>query len=115
MRMNPYELCRIVHKAGILPVSAGGDHVITYPIFKAIAADRPIGMIHIDVHPDTWGGAQRLLYGLRGLNLIGGDVVEVAPPYDQTGNTALVGASMMFEILCLVADSTFGVGKTTRR
>ena len=49
--------------------------------------------------------AQRLLRGLRGLNLIGGDVVEVAPPFDQTGNTALVGATMMFEILCLVADS----------
>ena len=92
-----------------------GGHVITYPIFKAIAADRPIGVIHIDVHPDTWGGAQRLLYGLRGLNLVGGDVVEGVPPYDQTGNTTLVGASMMFEILCLVADSNFGVGKTTRR
>src|SRR6202043_2759205 len=52
--------------------------------------------------------AQRLLRGLRGLNLIGGDVVEVAPPYDQTGNTALVGATIMFEILCLVADRNFG-------
>jgi guanidinopropionase len=51
--------------------------------------------------------AQRFLAGLRGLTLIGGDVVEVAPPYDQTGNTALVGASIMFEILCLVADSNF--------
>ena len=49
--------------------------------------------------------ALRLLRGLRGLNLIGGDVVEVAPPFDQTGNTALVGASMMFEILCLLAES----------
>jgi guanidinopropionase len=48
--------------------------------------------------------AQKLLRGLRGLNLIGGDVVEVAPPFDPSGNTALVGASMMFEILCLVAD-----------
>ncbi len=52
--------------------------------------------------------AQRLLRGLRGLNLIGGDVVEVAPPFDPTGNTALVGATMMFEILCLVADRHFG-------
>jgi guanidinopropionase len=52
--------------------------------------------------------ALRLLHGLRGLNLIGGDVVEVAPPYDQTGNTALVGATMMYEILCLVAESRFG-------
>ena len=52
--------------------------------------------------------AQQLLRGLRGLNLIGGDVVEVAPPFDNTGNTALVGATMMFEILTLIADSNFG-------
>jgi guanidinopropionase len=243
--MNPYELCRIadlgdvplshrfdlerqnedieafyreVHAAGILPISAGGDHSITYPIFRAIAADDPIGMVHIDAHTDTWGEffgskfthgapfrlaveagvldprrtiqigirggqntmeginfalehgmrvmfieefsqlgvervieearkvvgdgstyisfdvdgldpvyapgtgtpeiggittleAQRLLRGLRGLNLIGGDVVEVAPPYDQTGNTALVGATMMFEILCVIADRHFGVDR----
>jgi guanidinopropionase len=242
LRMNPYDLCQIadlgdvrftsrydlksqvediarfygaVHAAGVLPVTAGGDHFITYPIFKGIAAKRPVGMIHIDAHTDTWGevfgskfthaapfrlavedglldptrtiqigirggqnqldgiqfseshgirivymeefatrgvraiieearavvgdgptylsfdvdgldpvytpgtgtpeigglstlDAQRLLHGLRGLNLIGGDVVEVAPPYDPSGNTALVGASIMFEILCLVADRHFG-------
>ena len=239
MGINPYELCQIadvgdvrfsnrydldvqvkeiesffrqLHAADVLPVTAGGDHSITYPIFKAIAADAPIGMVHIDAHTDTWGEiwgskfhhgapfrlaveeglldpkrtiqigirggqnfmdgiefsqssgmrvvfieefaergvaaiveearrvvgngatyisfdvdgldpvyapgtgtpeiggittleAQQLLRGLRGLNLIGGDVVEVAPPFDPTGNTALVGASMMFDILCLVADS----------
>lgn len=49
--------------------------------------------------------AQRLL---RGLDLAGGDVVEVAPPHDPSGNTAPVGATMMFEILCLVADRHFG-------
>jgi guanidinopropionase len=48
--------------------------------------------------------AQTLLRGLKGLNLIGADVVEVAPPFDQTGNTALVGATMMYEILCLLTD-----------
>lgn len=243
--VNPYELCRIadlgdvhlshrfdlerqnedieafyqkVKAANVIPISAGGDHSITYPIFKAIAARAPIGMVHIDAHTDTWGEffgskfthgapfrlaveagvldpkrtiqigirggqnfmdgiefsrshgmrvvfieefaslgvervieearavvgdrptyisfdvdgldpvyapgtgtpevggittleAQRLLRGLRGLNLIGGDVVEVAPPYDQTGNTALVGATMMFEILCLIADRHFGAGR----
>jgi guanidinopropionase len=246
--VNPYELCRIadlgdvrlshrydlekqveeieafyrkVKAAGVIPVSAGGDHSITYPIFRAIAAGAPIGMVHIDAHTDTWGEfygskfthgapfrlaveagvldpkrtiqigirggqnfmdgiefshshgmrvvfieefsnlgvervieearavvgdrptyisfdvdgldpvyapgtgtpevggittleAQRLLRGLRGLDLIGGDVVEVAPPYDQTGNTALVGATMMFEILCLIADSCFGAGRGSR-
>ena len=194
------------------PITAGGDHSITYPIFKAIACKEPIGMVHIDAHCDTWGEiwgskfhhgapfrlaveeglldphrtiqigirggqnfmdgiefsqssgmrvvfieefaklgvaaiveeargivgdsptyisfdvdgldpvyapgtgtpeiggittleAQQLLRGLRGLNLIGGDVVEVAPPFDPSGNTALVGASLMFDILCLVADA----------
>jgi guanidinopropionase len=46
-----------------------------------------------------------MLRGLRGLNLVGGDVVEVSPPFDPSGNTALVGATMMFEILCLVTDA----------
>lgn len=46
---------RKVHAAGIRPVTAGDDHSITYPIFKAIAADAPIGMVHIDAHTDTWG------------------------------------------------------------
>src|SRR5580658_1918028 len=78
--VNPYELCRVadlgdvrlshrydlekqnedieaffreVHAAGVLPISAGGDHSITYPIFRAIAADEPIGMVHLDAHCDT--------------------------------------------------------------
>ena len=49
--------------------------------------------------------AQMMLRGLRGLNLVGGDVVEVAPPFDPSGNTALVGATMMFEILCVLAEA----------
>ena len=39
------------------------------------------------------------------LNLVGGDLVEVAPPFDPSGNTALTGATLMFEILCVVAQS----------
>ncbi|MBT6983118.1 MAG: agmatinase, partial [Rhodospirillaceae bacterium] len=49
--------------------------------------------------------AQLMLRGLAGLNFVGGDVVEVSPPFDPSGNTALVGATMMFEILCLLAQS----------
>ena len=205
---------RRVVAAGALPLAAGGDHSITYPIFRALASvDRPIGMVHIDAHTDTWGpfrgekfhhgspfrlacdeglldpsrtiqigirGAQNwadgweysreqgmrvvfieefehlgveavieearsvvgdgptyisfdvdgldpvyapgtgtpevggittrealtFLRGLRGLNLIGGDVVEVSPPFDPSGNTALVGATIMYEILCLLADGS---------
>lgn len=202
-----------LHKAGAVPLSAGGDHLVTLPIFRAIAKERPVGMIHFDAHSDTndryfgdnlythgtpfrraveeglldpkrtvqigirgsiygaddmafaeqngmrviymeefakigteaviaearrvagdgptyisfdvdgidpafapgtgtpeIGGfttleAQTVLRGLQGLNLIGGDVVEVSPPFDPSGNTALVGATLMFEILCLLADA----------
>jgi guanidinopropionase len=202
-----------VHAAGALPLSAGGDHLVTLPIFRAIARDRPVGMVHFDAHSDTndsyFGGnrfthgtpfrraveeglldprrvvqigirgsiydagdmdfaeangmrviyiedftamgvektiaearrvagegptyisfdvdgldpiyapgtgtpeigglttreAQAILRGLQGLDLVGGDVVEVSPPFDPSGNTALVGATMMFEILCLLADA----------
>jgi len=48
--------------------------------------------------------AQKFLRGLRALNLIGADVVEVAPPYDPIGNTSLVGATLMYEMLCLLAE-----------
>jgi guanidinopropionase len=213
---------RRVHEAGVRPVSAGGDHSITYPIFRGIASGAPLGMVHIDAHTDTWGEffgskfthgapfrlavesgvldpartiqigirggqntlegiefskshgmrvifieefaalgverviaaaravvgdgptyisfdvdgldpvyapgtgtpeiggittleAQCLLRGLRGLNLVGGDVVEVAPPYDSSGNTSLVGASIMFEILCLVADAHFNPQRSALR
>ena len=46
-----------------------------------------------------------MLRGLRGLNLIGGDVVEVAPPFAPSGNTALVDGTIMFEILCVLAGA----------
>jgi len=46
---------------------------------------------------------QRILRGLAGLDIVGGDVVEVAPQYDATTVTAQVGAQMMFEILALLA------------
>ncbi len=49
--------------------------------------------------------AQWAVRALRGLNLVGGDVVEVSPPFDTSGNTAMVGATMLFEILCVLADS----------
>jgi guanidinobutyrase len=41
-----------------------------------------------------------IIRGLWGLNLIGGDLVEVSPPYDTTGNTALLAANLVFEMLC---------------
>jgi len=238
-RVAPYELCRVgdhgdcpvnpidlhdslgriegffarLHGAGAAPLAAGGDHLVTLPILRAIARERPVGLVHFDAHSDTgdsyFGGekythgtpfrraveeglvdpkrviqigirgsmyerdekdwaegvgirivhieeffdlgpagvvaearrivgdgpvylsfavdgldpvyapgtgtpevggfstaeAQRMIRGLAGLDLVGGDVVEVSPPFDPSGNTALVGATMMFEILCVLAPA----------
>lgn len=44
--------------------------------------------------------ALEIVRGCRGLTLIGADLVEVSPPYDPSGNTALLGANLLFEMLC---------------
>ncbi len=46
--------------------------------------------------------ALQLLRGLAGIDIVGGDVVEVAPQYDPTTNTAQVAAQVLFTLLCLV-------------
>ena len=238
-RINPYSLCRIgdlgdvplphlfddagvvgdiedfyrkVATAGTMPLSIGGDHSITFPILKALGADAPLGLVHIDAHTDTWdqflntkfshgapfrraveagvldpkrtiqigirgaqnadegwryaeesgmrvvfieelnergcqaildeahrvvgdkpayvtfdidcldpafapgtgtpefGGltplqAQTLVRGLGCLALVGADVVEVSPPFDHAGITALAGATMAYELLCVLATA----------
>jgi guanidinopropionase len=53
-----------------------------------------------------------ILRGLKGVNLVGGDVVEVAPQYDSTTNTAHAGAQVLFEILSLMVFSPFVTGST---
>jgi len=50
--------------------------------------------------------ALTLLRGLRGVQLVGADVVEVAPPFDPTGITALAGATMAYELLCLLSEQS---------
>lgn len=55
----------------------------------------------------VWGGLSTaqtaaIMRGLAGINLMGGDVVEVSPPYDNGGITAIAGAHIAVEILCLI-------------
>ncbi len=55
----------------------------------------------------VWGGltsaqAAIMLRDLAGINIVGGDVVEVSPPFDTTGATAIAGAHVATEILCLL-------------
>ncbi len=46
--------------------------------------------------------ALEVVRGCRGLDLVGGDLVEVAPPYDPSGNTSLTAANLLFEMLCVL-------------
>lgn len=200
-------------QAGAIPLSVGGDHLTTLPVLRAIGRKRPVGMVHVDAHSDTWdtyfGGTrythgtpfrraieegvldpkrtvqiairgslyaaddldwaleqgirvitieelreigiaatiaealrvagdgptyltfdidsldpayapgtgtpeiggltsfegQQLVRGLRALDLVGADLVEVAPPLDVANLTALAGATILFEILCILVDS----------
>lgn len=46
--------------------------------------------------------ALEIIRGCHGLNLVGADLVEVLPPYDASGNTALLGANLLFEMLCVL-------------
>ncbi|MGC1502892.1 MAG: agmatinase [Sulfitobacter sp.] len=55
----------------------------------------------------VWGGltssqAAIMLRDLAGINIVGGDIVEVSPPFDTTGATAIAGAHVATEILCLL-------------
>lgn len=43
-----------------------------------------------------------VIRGCKGLQVVGGDLVEVSPPYDRSGNTSLVGANLLFEMLCVL-------------
>ena len=203
---------RTVVGAGVTPLAVGGDHSMSLPILRAVAAGRPVGMVHIDAHcdtgddylgsrlhhgapfrraveaglldpkrviqigirgttndPDQWGfsrssgmrvlpmdelhdrgwrfalaearrvvqdvpaylsfdidaldpafapgtgtpeagglsviEAQRILRGLAGIDIVAADLVEVSPPFDHAGLTAFNAASLLFEILCLLAES----------
>jgi len=51
--------------------------------------------------------AMELIRALRGLNIVGCDMVEVSPPYDPSGNTALTGANLIFELLSILPGVTY--------
>lgn len=204
--------------AGVMPLTAGGDHLTSLPVLRAVAADGPVGMIHFDSHTDLYhsyfggtmythgtpfrraveegllepervvqigirgtaydsedkdfarsvgirlipieefhargvedvmaeareiagegpcyvsydidfvdpafapgtgtpevGGpnsyqALQVVRALRGLNIVGADMVEVSPPFDLGGATSYLGMSVMFELLCVMAESLAGEG-----
>lgn len=52
--------------------------------------------------PNSWQALQ-VCRELEGVNIVGADMVEVSPPFDASGGTAFLGASIMFELLCVMA------------
>jgi guanidinopropionase len=205
-----------VHAAGIRPLTGGGDHLCTLPILRALARDRPLGLIQFDSHTDlndvyfgtgrythgtpfrraveeglvdparyviigirgtaygrddldfaaahgirvikiaefhargaddvmaevrgivgtgdtyvtydidfidpafapgtgtpevggpTGWQALQVAQGLAGVKIAGADLVEVSPPFDPSGGTAFLGVSLMFEMICVMAEGTAG-------
>jgi len=98
---------RAVHEQGVAAAVARA---------KAIVGDHPcyvtfdIDALDPSAAPGTgtpvWGGlhswqAAALLRDLAGINMVGGDVVEVSPPYDTTGATAIAGAHVAYDLICL--------------
>ena len=106
-----------------------GVHIIDAPEVRLIGAEEVVARVHqiVGDHPaylsfdidaldpayapgtgtPVWGGltsaqAAAMLRGLAGVNLKGGDVVEVSPPFDTTGATAIAGAHVAVEICCLL-------------
>ena len=79
-----------------------GDHAV-YLTFDIDALDPAFAP---GTGTPVWGGlaswqAAACLRDLAGINMVGGDVVEVSPPYDTTGATAIAGAHVAYELICL--------------
>ena len=55
--------------------------------------------------------ALEIIRGCRGPNLVGGDLVEVSPPYDPQGSTALLAANLLYEMLCVLPGVDYRDGK----
>ena len=55
----------------------------------------------------TAGQAMQFIRALRGLNLVGCDLVEVSPPYDPQGTTALVAANLIYEMICVLPGTKY--------
>ncbi len=80
-----------------------GDHPVylSYDIDSLDPAFAP-GTGTVEIGGLTIWQALEIIRGCQGLNVVGGDLVEVSPPYDPSGNTALVGANLLYEMLCIL-------------
>jgi agmatinase len=95
-------IAAVVKKA--LEVAGDGPTYVSFDIDGIDPAFAP-GTGTPEVGGLTTREVLEILRGLKGANIVGGDVVEVAPQYDTTTNTAHVGAQVLFEILSLMVYS----------
>ena len=84
-----------------------GDHpvYVTYDIDSLDPAYAP-GTGTPEIGGLTTPQALQLIHALQGMNVVGCDLVEVSPPYDPSGNTALTAANLLFELLCILPGVT---------
>lgn len=102
--INESTLPSIIRKAQ--DVIGDGPTYLTFDIDALDPAFAP-GTGTPEIGGLTTREALTILRGMKGANLVGGDVVEVAPAYDATTNTAQSGAQILFEILSLIQLSPF--------
>ncbi len=98
---------REVHEKGTAAATAKIKDIVgdtkTYLTFDIDALDPSVAP---GTGTPVWGGlhawqACAMLRDLAGINMVGGDVVEVSPPYDTSGATAIAGAHVAYELICL--------------
>ncbi|TKD14567.1 agmatinase [Rhodobacter capsulatus] len=90
-------------------IAGSGPTYVTYDIDFVDPAFAP-GTGTPEVGGPTSWTALEVARGLRGLDLVGADLVEVSPPFDPSGSTAWLGVSLMFEMLCVMAERIAAAG-----
>ena len=88
-------MAQVRERIGAVPVYITFDIDGLDPSFAAGTGTPEIGGL-------TVPQGLEIIRGCRGMNVVGGDLVEVAPPYDPSGNTALLGANLLYEMLCVL-------------
>ena len=83
-----------------------GPTYITYDIDSLDPAHAP-GTGTPEIGGLSTPQALQLIRAFAGMNVVGCDLVEVSPPYDTSGNTALTGANILFEMLCILPGVTY--------
>lgn len=104
---------KTITDAGVLPLSLGGDHFVTYPILKAIAAKHgPVSLLHFDAHCDTWeDDGKRFDHGSMFLRAKNENLIDVSRSC-QVGLRTYNDSDHGFDILTAPWVHREGVEKT---